>query len=153
MLLTTALVVGFGWAIVAVAPPISVGDVTIGPANTGYPWAVFSPEPLSVDGYYVAPASLETGERVDALRGGAVDWDRPPDLSAVYPRTRWVHYMLANANRLYAANQMVQDGFADYLCHRVADRSDQPPESVTVYFISDPVDGVSETRLVAQRSC
>lgn len=52
-------------------------------------WDMFAPDPPVDDGWYVAPARLESGERINALGGGPLSWDRPPDVSATLPNNRW----------------------------------------------------------------
>lgn len=76
-------------------------------------WDMFAPEPLSVDGWYVVPGTLDSGETVDAFRGGPVSWDRPPNVAATYPTQRWRKY-LANVYRGSADSA----DFAGYLCRR-----------------------------------
>lgn len=53
-------------------------------------WALFAPAPLRTDGWWVLAGTLENGQRVDLLRGGApVTDERPPDLLRHYGNTRW----------------------------------------------------------------
>ncbi len=44
-------------------------------------WNMFAPDPLSTDGWIVAPGHIENRTRVDAFHGGAVQWERPDDIS------------------------------------------------------------------------
>lgn len=65
------------------------------------------------DGWFVAPGTLESGDRVDAYAREPVRWERPPDLAATYPSARWLRYSLA-----LRGIERLQHPFAGYLCSR-----------------------------------
>ncbi|PSQ39760.1 HTTM domain-containing protein [Halobacteriales archaeon SW_5_70_135] len=97
-------------------------------------WNMFAPDPLSVDGWVVAPAQLPDGSRVDAYRDGSVDWDRPEDVSSTYPTARWRKYLVG----LWRYDTADRRQFAAYLCDRYERRHGVRPRRVTVYFVEQP---------------
>lgn len=105
-------------------------------------WNMFAPDPLSVDGWIVAPGRLENGSRVDAFHGGDVEWDRPPDVSATYPTARWRKYLV----RLWRYDTSNRERFADYLCRRWNADHETELRNVSVYFVEQPtrIDGGPE---------
>jgi hypothetical protein len=140
-LLVTVLVWNAVSVGVAPAPP------AVREASEQYRWDMFAPEPRRVDGWYVAPATLPDGERVDAWNGGAVSWAPPPDTTATFPTHRWLVYLL-DLQRPGGAG--LRDEFGSYLCDRWAARHDGRPTNVSVVYVERPVrlDGPSETRRV-----
>jgi hypothetical protein len=116
-------------------------------ASQEYRWDMFAPEPRRVDGWYVAPATLPSGERVDAWNGGAVSWDPPPDTAATFPTHRWLVYLL-DLRRPGGAD--LRDEFGAYLCRRTAARHGTTPLNVSVTYVERPVrlEGPTETRRV-----
>ena len=77
-------------------------------------WNMFAPAPLKDDGWYVIPGRLASGEVVDLFRGGgAVRWDKPEPVAAIFPSTRWMRY--SNVVRYYPG---YAPGYARYLCRR-----------------------------------
>ncbi len=139
------LVTVLAWNAVSVgaAPaPAEVRDV-----SREHRWDMFAPEPRRVDGWYVAPATLPSGERVDAWNGGAVSWAPPPDTAATFPTHRWLVYLL-DLRRPGGAE--LRDEFGAYLCRRTAARHGTTPLNVSVTYVERPVrlDGPTETRRV-----
>jgi hypothetical protein len=149
------LVVMIVWATVSLSSLQSPSDkAAVLSEREQYPFIVFAPEPLHTDGWYVAPATLESGLVIDAYRLTSVSWDRPPDLDRAYPGPRWTTYMIAGRFRVHAARGRVVDGFARYLCDRAADHYAPAVENVTVYFIEDHPGGAATTRRrLTQRTC
>jgi len=96
-------------------------------------WNMFAPDPLSTDGWLVAPGVLQNGSRVDTFHGGAPTWDRPPDVSATYPNARWRKYA-ANLYRHTADRQ----SFARYLCDRWDRHHDGRLRNVSVTYVAQP---------------
>ena len=108
----------------------SVIDVT----RTDQYWNMFAPDPLSTDGWIVAPGQLENGSRVDAFHGGPVQWDRPADISETYPTARWRKYLVG----LWRDDTVDRRYFTEYLCRRWNDQHETELENVTVYFMEQP---------------
>ena len=97
----------------------SVGYITL---SDGTPnalenkaWDMFAPYPPSGDGWYVAPATLESGRQIDALQQTPLSWDRPPDVSQTFQNRRWrkLLYQLRSP-----PETVLQDPLAQYLCQR-----------------------------------
>lgn len=98
-------------------------------------WNMFAPNPIQTDGWYVAPGRLENGSRVDALHGGPVRWDRPPDLADTYPNARWRKYLV---NLWRRGNAEHRPYLGDYLCRRWNDRHGTEMVEVTLYYMEQP---------------
>jgi hypothetical protein len=98
-------------------------------------WNMFAPNPLQSDGWYVVPGELENGTTVDALHGGEVTWERPPDLAATYPNARWRKYESNLQRDGYAGHR---DDFATYLCSRWNRNHDVRLETVTLVYMEQP---------------
>ncbi len=115
----------------------AVIDVT----RTDQYWDMFGPDPLSTDGWIIAPGQLENDSRVDAFHGGAVTWDRPPDISSMYPTARWRKYLV----RLWRYDTADRRLFAEYLCQRWNTNHQTELVNVSVYFMEQPTDIHTET--------
>jgi hypothetical protein len=115
----------------------AVIDVT----RTDQYWNMFAPDPLSTDGWIVAPGRLANGSRVDAFHGRAVTWDRPPDISDTYPTARWRKYLV----RLWRYDTADRTLFAEYLCRRWNANHETELVSVSVYFLEQPTRIQNET--------
>jgi len=127
-----------------VALPEAVSS-SVDPAE--YRWDVFAPDPRGTDGWYVAPGRLDSGRQVDAFHGGAVDWDRPPDVASSYPTHRWLVYLLELQR---PANAALRPGFVSHLCRCWSARSGSELRRVTVYYVEQPtrLEGPEPTRRV-----
>lgn len=127
----------------------AVIDVT----RTDQYWNMFAPDPLSTDGWIVAPGRLENGSRVDAFHGGAVTWDRPPDISSTYPTARWRKYLVS----LWRYDTADRRLFAEYLCRRWNANYETELVNVSVYFMEQPTqihndtEPINKVRLVSHR--
>lgn len=97
------------------------------------------------DGWFVVPARLESGDRVDAFHREAVDWDRPPELARTFPSARWLRY-----SGTLLSSPGLRDEFAAYLCGRWNRRHADDLERLTIYFMERPVrvDGAGPVRRV-----
>ncbi|WP_290813372.1 hypothetical protein [Halovivax sp.] len=142
-----ALVAGFlfgavGWqaAVVADADVRIGGDDGLDPGE--HARAMFAPNPPEAEGWYVAPAELESGERVDAVRGGAVSWDRPPDVAETYPSALWHRYLFDLRN----GSDAEYERLGAHLCAAADDEFDQTVLAVESHNVEEPVvlDGESE---------
>lgn len=45
-------------------------------------WGLYAPDPAASYSWYVTAATLEDGSKIDAVDGGSVSFDRPPDAAA-----------------------------------------------------------------------
>lgn len=86
------------------------------------------------DGWFVAPARLESGDRVDLYRRSAVDWEPPPDLTTTFPSARWLRYSVA-----LLSTSALREPFAAYLCRRWNRGHADEATSVDVYFMQRTV--------------
>lgn len=58
-------------------------------------WNMFSPKPLTEDGWYVIEANRVGGGTLDLFQGGApVTWEKPAHVASTYPNARWRKYMM-----------------------------------------------------------
>ena len=58
-------------------------------------WSMFAPNPMTIDGWYVIPATLESGKTIDLLRGGTpVSWEKPKSVPESFPSDRWKEYLM-----------------------------------------------------------
>ncbi|WP_339103878.1 HTTM domain-containing protein [Haloterrigena salinisoli] len=95
-------------------------------------WSFFAPNPPDTSSRYAIEATLESGETIDAVDGGEVAFDRPPDAAETYPTTLWHRY---GVDMRYAGESQYEPAAA-YVCEAV----DRDLESVTIYHVEQPVD-------------
>lgn len=131
-------------ALGAVPPPEE------GPAGvdlTQSPWSMFAPTPATVDGWYVAPGKLESGERIDAFYRSAPLAGERPETRAMYPSVRWRKYLV---ELRYSGDEARQRAFAAYLCDRWNRSHEDDLTSLTVSYVEQPtrLDGPEPTRWV-----
>ncbi|MDP3735463.1 MAG: HTTM domain-containing protein [bacterium] len=95
-------------------------------------WAMFSP-PLREDGWYVIVGTLEGGQSVDLLRGGAaVSYEKPRSVAAMYPTERWRKYLM----NLYLGDFAIyRQHYGSYLCY-TWNRAHQGAERVALIDIA-----------------
>lgn len=108
-------------------------------------WSFFAPNPPDTSSWYAIEATLESGETIDAVDGGEVAFDRPPDAAETYPTTLWHRY---GVDMRYAGESQYESAAA-YVCEGVA----QDVESVTIYHVEQPVeaDGPAGDPVVNER--
>lgn len=101
-------------------------------------WNMFAPYPPSDDGWYVMPATLESGQRVDALQRETLRWDRPPDVDTTFPNERWrkLLYQLRGAE-----HRELQRPLAQYLCWRWNRTHDDEMVSVRIVYVTERTGG------------
>jgi hypothetical protein len=102
----------------------------------GYVWQLFAPTPTTTR-WVVAPATLPSGERVDALDGSAVDWT-PTDAADTYPSTLWHRYLAESRN----AEAATRRPLGAYLCRRGPPGRQATVRSVSVYLVEEPIPAV-----------
>ncbi|WP_233560853.1 HTTM domain-containing protein [Haloarcula sp. Atlit-47R] len=114
---TTRSVATLGIVAIVILNAVAVGFVT---APTGTPdriedrsWNMFAPDPPQETWWYAAPATLESGNRVDALAGEPVNLSRPPEVSDRFPNQRWKKF-LGTARH----EPSLRRSLATYLCSR-----------------------------------
>ena len=103
-----------------------------------YTWNLFAPHPSTHHRWIVAPATLSTGERVDALDGSAVTWERPPDAGETYPNALWHRYVVD----IRAGNVDDPRPLGAYLCRRGVPGRSAAIDTVAFYVLETPVRAV-----------
>ncbi|ELZ13385.1 HTTM domain-containing protein [Haloterrigena salina JCM 13891] len=108
-------------------------------------WSFFAPNPPDTSSWYAVEATLESGETIDAVDGGEVAFDPPPDAAGTYPTTLWHRY---GVDMRYAGESQYEPAAA-YVCAE----SDRDLESVTIYHLEQPVeaDGSAGDPVVNER--
>ncbi|WP_129113143.1 HTTM domain-containing protein [Halegenticoccus tardaugens] len=109
-------------------------------------WNMFA-NPPRTDGWYVVPGRLESGTRIDALRGSSVTFDRPPDVARTYPNARWRKYLVTVRR---SDDERLRRHLAAHLCHRWNSRHDDELVALTLYYVEQPtrLDGPDPIRPV-----
>jgi len=131
----TTNVVALGFAPVPAGTPDRITDPT---------WNMFAPAPPGNDGWYVAPATLESGDRIDALQEEPLSYDRPAEITTTFPNERWRKYLW----RLRSdEGRALHEPFTAYLCHRWNRVHTDRIERVQLVYISQPtrLDGPETT--------
>lgn len=86
-------------------------------------WEMFAPYPITEDGWYVIPAILRDGTKLDLYtEKSPVSWEKPNLLSHTYPNDRWRSYLM----NLYLENDEMMADYAGYLCAKW--NATHPPE-------------------------
>jgi hypothetical protein len=124
------------------------GQEILETTETDQHWRMFAPDPLGTDGWYVVPGELEDGSTVDVRNGGAVNWDRPPNIDATYPTARWRKYL---RNVWSAANKNHESYYAHYLCGRWNRTHETDVSSVKLYYMAQPSQPYNATEPVSRR--
>ena len=58
-------------------------------------WGMFSPDPMTLDGWYVIAAELDDGSMVDLLDWDRKDiWGKPANVIEAFPGDRWKEFMM-----------------------------------------------------------
>lgn len=149
--LGTAAVVGlFAFVLVWNGATLGYVDAPGGVESTLDPeerrWDMFA-DPWRADGWYVAPGHTDSGREVDAMHGGAVRWDRPPEVSAMYPTHRWRMY-LVDLHR--PGNAGLRPALAGYLCRRWNGTHGDGLVRVAIHYLEQPtrLDGPDPVRRI-----
>ena len=95
-------------------------------------WNMFSPGPLTEDGWYVIEGRFKHGVVRDLFaEGKELSWEKPDLVSRTYKNERWRKYMM---NLWLADNEKYRLPFGQYLC-RKWNRSGRGPEELTNFDI------------------
>jgi hypothetical protein len=132
--LAVVLVASVAWPATAVGLVDADGHGAV-PNLDGYTWRLFAPYPPTATTWFVAPATLETGERIDAFDGSSVEWGPPPDAADTYPSTLWHRYL----GDVRWGGEGVHRSLADHLCRRAGGYADAEVTEVSVYVLEQPV--------------
>jgi HTTM domain len=95
-------------------------------------WNMFSPGPLTEDGWFVIDGRFRHGVALDLFNGGKpVSWEKPADVAHTYKNQRWRKYMM---NLWLAENEKYRLPLGQYLC-RVWNKKGRGPEELTEFDI------------------
>ena len=98
-------------------------------------WNMFAPMPLTIDGWWVAPAQLADGSVIDLRTGGPLSYDKPADVASTYPDHRWRKYMLNLAVPELRAQTLP---YARWLVRRwEAEHPDRPVQRSRLVFVEE----------------
>lgn len=97
-------------------------------------WGMFAPYPMIEDGWFVMPATLLDGSKVDLLRNGKpLTWDKPKDVAATYVNERERKYLM-NLWPLAYSDQ--RPYFARYMRNRwYREHPDKRLKDISLYYM------------------
>ena len=107
----------------------AVVSESVSPGSNG--WTMFVGPP-DTEFWLIAPATTDSGERVDALHGGRATSEPPPAGTARYPNSRWRKYA-HNA----VGNDRLYDGVAHGLCERRQRHHSSQIESLELTLVTE----------------
>lgn len=130
------------WILLFSASDVSAYDVPDGIDYTHLDqqsWGLYAPDPSESYDWYVNVAQFADGSTVDALEGGEVDFDRPPNAASTYDSFRHRKFMqtVDDAGK-GETNGAIAKSYADWVCKQAENRYDREVESVTVYKMYQP---------------
>ena len=99
-------------------------------------WGMFSPNPMTLDGWYVIAAELEDGRVIDFLEPEREDlWSKPAQVLQTYPSDRWKEYMMRIFD--YPSQSKLWQGVISYFQSQWRSQylEDVQVKSVTVYYM------------------
>ncbi len=112
---------------------------------------MFAPTPLTEDGWYVIPAHLKDGTKIDLFKDGPmltgttlfpVSYEKPAHVADGYPDQRWQKYLM---NIAEADNNQYRLGYGQYLCRtwNASHTGDQSLVTFDIVFMMEktPVPG------------
>jgi len=121
-------------------------------------WNMFSPGPLTEDGWYVIEGQFRDGRRLDLFQDGApVTWEKPEDVAGTYKTQRWRKYMM---NLWLADNERYRLPFGQYLCRKWNSKGRGPFELTSfeiIYMLEmtnlDSTEEAAEKRVIWTHWC
>jgi hypothetical protein len=121
-------------------------------------WNMFSPGPLTEDGWFVIDGQFRDGQTGDLFKNGEkVTWDKPKDVVNTYKNQRWRKYMM---NLWLAENSKYRLPFGQYLCRKWNRKERRTEELVSfdiVYMLEvtnlDGTVSVPEKRVIWNHWC
>lgn len=102
-------------------------------------WQMFSPKPMSNDGWFVVEGVLRDGSTADVLTGieGEVSYEMPENLSQTFVTQRWRKYF---RNLIRHTEKPALLNYGKALCrswNRDEKRSEKKLESFEIYYMED----------------
>lgn len=109
-------------------------------------WGLYAPDPSTSYSWYVVGASLANGETVDALEGGPLGFEAPPDAADAYDTFRDRKFMESVRDSGKGEPGIVATSYATWACRQAQQVQDVTVEEVTVYRMrqASPIDGELE---------
>lgn len=102
-------------------------------------WGLYAPDPSDSYSWYVVEADLDDGTTVDALEGGDVTTDRPPDASQEYDTFRDRKFMEAvRDSGREGETGITAERYAAWACERADRGQAEEVETVTVHRFDQP---------------
>lgn len=140
--LTIAAALVLVWILLYSTANLAVADVpdeVYAPQLDEQRWGLYAPDPSTSYSWYVVEAETASGATVDAVDGGPVQIDRPPDASREYDDVRDRKFMetVRDASR-GDVDPIVVTSYAAWACDRAAERLDELVERVTVERLIQP---------------
>jgi predicted DCC family thiol-disulfide oxidoreductase YuxK len=104
-------------------------------------WAVFSPQPSAIDGWYVFEAELQDGSKIDLWNYDLpVHFGKPERVWETYRNDRWSKYLETIQGELYAPHRRL---LTRYLCKTYNQaHPDNPTKVITLFFLREITDAV-----------
>ncbi|WP_367175412.1 HTTM domain-containing protein [Haloarcula rubripromontorii] len=134
---TASSLAALGVVAIVVLNAIAVGFV---PAPTGTPdriearsWNMFAPDPPQETWWYAAPATLDSGQRIDALTGEPVNLSRPAEVSDRIPNPRWKKFLGTARHK-----SSLRRSLATYLCSQWNQSHDDAIDRVDLVLLTEP---------------
>ena len=105
-------------------------------------WRMFSmiPYPIRDDGWFVLPGTLKDGRSVELWTGRReVSWEKPHNVSALYPNDRWWKYTENIYPYLEEGREAALAAWAGYLCRDWNARHDgqEQLETLEIFFMQE----------------
>jgi hypothetical protein len=98
-------------------------------------WDMFAPSPPRATWWYAAPATLTSGDRVDAITGDSLDTERPAEIATQHRSQRW-RKLFADAR----TEPRLRRSLAGYLCARWNRTHDDEMVDVSLWLLTEPTD-------------
>ncbi len=121
-------------------------------------WSLYAPNPSQSYSWYVPEAHLADGGTMDALDGGPVDFEPPPDAADAYETFRHRKFMETVRQSGSGDPGIISRSYADWACDKAQALTAVPVETLTLWRMkqASPVDGELEDPRkiqVIERAC
>lgn len=102
-------------------------------------WAVFSPQPSAVDGWYIFEAELQDGSKIDLWNDNLpVDYGKPQRVWETYRNDRWSKYLETIQGELYAPHRRL---LTRYLCRTYnSAHPENPAKAISIIWLREVTD-------------
>lgn len=123
-------------------------------------WNMFSPFPLKNGGWFVMPGTLKDGSQVELWTGKrVVRWEKPSDISALYPNDRWWKFM-ENIYPAQREREIALDAYARYVCRdwNIRHSDQERLDTFQIFFVQETTlpnyqDVQPEKKLLGEYAC